>query len=603
MRSILTVFGFLLLPLIPCSSRADESRGQLAAPWPVAMAQMNWDREGDNRKFNVVSHDGNHSELAQKYWVYFTDKGIFDESSYLESVGELPRNCSRRSYERRRLRRTPAGLFDGHDLPIAPSYLKSIAALDVQLCAQSRWLNSVSVLAKQSQVMQIASLPFVRKVSLVRRAGREDLITTSSSNPQERNGNRDFYGYAQTQLEQINLPALHDRGFTGESVIIGVLDSGFRRDHLAFNHPNNPIEVLAEWDFMNDDDETGIEAGDASNQHFHGTAILGALATYLPEEMVGAAYDASYVLAKVEDAASEFPLEEDWFAAGLEFLEAQGCDVATSSLIAYWYEQEDMDGETSVMAQMFNIATANGMHCCQAAGNEGHDGDPEISHLTTPADAFDVISCGGLDINGNVASFSSDGPTKDGRVKPEVMARAANAWTVDAYSANGYVTVSGTSIAAPQLAGLVACLVQAHPDWSVEFMRQRLFQTSDFYLAHGTHDPLFVKGFGTLDALAAEDTAVGVPSDPDSESLATGVYPNPFSDRTSIQGSLPSKGHLYLELYDVTGRRVRLDDLGVRNGGRFEVLLKGEDLPNGLYLYRLFLENRPLNQGKLLIVN
>ncbi|MBU1701558.1 MAG: S8 family serine peptidase [Candidatus Eisenbacteria bacterium] len=186
--------------------------------------------------------------------------------------------------------------------------------------------------------------------------------------------------------------ALHERGSTGDGVVIGILDTGFQRSHAAFNDPAHTLSVIAERDFVDNDPHTGIETGDPPDQHSHGTLILGTIGAYREGELIGGAYDASFILAKVEDAGSEFPLEEDWFAAGLEFIEAQGGDVATSSLIAGWYGQNEMDGETSIMAQAFNIATANGVHCCQGAGNSGHDDLPTTSHLAAPADACIVQS-------------------------------------------------------------------------------------------------------------------------------------------------------------------------------------------------------------------
>ncbi|GAG00104.1 unnamed protein product, partial [marine sediment metagenome] len=265
------------------------------------------------------------------------------------------------------------------------------------------------------------------------------------------------------------LIALHEAGFTGAGVVIGVLDTGFRKTHEVFNHPDHPLQVVAEWDFVQDDPDTQNESGDSTHQHDHGTFILGTLAAYLPGELVGAAYDASYILCKVEEVPEEYNGEEDLFVAGLEFIEANGGDVATSSVVIYvGYTQYDLDGLTTVMTTGINVATANGLHVCQGAGNEGHDTNPITSHLVPPADAFDAITVGAVQSNGTIASFSSDGPTADGRVKPEVLSRGVSVWTVSADSDTDYTTQGGTSLATPQVCGAVACLLQAQPDWTVE---------------------------------------------------------------------------------------------------------------------------------------
>src|SRR5262249_51423004 len=149
----------------------------------------------------------------------------------------------------------------------------------------------------------------------------------------------------------------------------------------------------------------------------------GELASYLPGTLVGAAWGASYVLCKTEDVTQEVPSEEDNYVAGIEFAEAQGADVVTSSLgYIDWYTQADLDGKTAVTTKAVNVAPSLGVICCTAAGNSGYDLDPHTSHLIAPADAFDVLTVGAVEPTLEYASFESDGPTADGRTKPEVMA-------------------------------------------------------------------------------------------------------------------------------------------------------------------------------------
>jgi subtilisin family serine protease len=311
-------------------------------------------------------------------------------------------------------------------------------------------------------------------------------------------------------LTQINLINLHNSGFTGNGVYVGVLDTGFQRSHDAFNEDGHSLTVEAEWDFVNGDDDTSYQPdppyNDPPAQHSHGTKILGVLGAYKSDELVGGAYDASFILCKTEDTTQEEPVEEDWYVAGLEFIEANGGDMATSSLgYIDWYTQEDLDGMTAVTTVAVNIATGNGVHCCTAAGNYGYDSDPETSSLIAPADALKVITCGAVDSSGNIASFSSDGPTADGRVKPEVLARGINTRTVDPYNNTDYVGANGTSLSTPLVACAVACLIQAHPDWTVEQMRTYLMHTASDYVANGTSDLLYVRGYGIIDAAATAD--------------------------------------------------------------------------------------------------
>ena len=288
-------------------------------------------------------------------------------------------------------------------------------------------------------------------------------------------------------------------------MVIGVLDTGFNRVHEAFNNPAHPLQVIAEWDFVNNDGNTGIQAGDPGNQHMHGTWILGTIGAYLPGTLVGGACDASFVLCKTEVVPSETPIEEDYYVAALEFVEAHGADVATSSLgYIDWYTQADLNGDTAVTTKAVNIATANGVVCCTAAGNEGHDSDPATSTLLAPADAYNVITCGAATLSGATASFSSSGPTADGRVKPELLACGVSTVTVDSTAATGLNAVSGTSLSTPLVAAAAACILQARPDYGVAQVRQALFATASRSDAQGLHpDPNFVEGHGLLRAYNA----------------------------------------------------------------------------------------------------
>jgi subtilisin family serine protease len=297
---------------------------------------------------------------------------------------------------------------------------------------------------------------------------------------------------------------VHDLGITGEGVIIGILDTGFHRTHEAFHEPGHELNVLGEYDFINDDGNTDHEDGDPPGQNSHGSLILGTIAAYKPEALIGGAYDASFYLAKTEDISDEQPIEEDYYVSGLEWIEANGGDVATSSLsYSDWYTQEDFDGVTATTTIAVNIATQNGVACCTAASNSGHDQDPSTSHLGAPADAFEVLTCGAVSVEGGIAGFSSDGPTADGRTKPEVCAQGVRTATIDVGDDSGYRTASGTSLSTPLVAAATALVIQAHPDWSVRQIRSAFMQNASWYVENGEYDPLYVYGYGIIDTLAA----------------------------------------------------------------------------------------------------
>lgn len=441
-------------------------------------------------------------------WVFFTDKGVSEGDMPAALAGALER-MNPKTLARRLNRRTEAGLADERDLPVHTAYRDAVSATGAKTRQESRWANGVSVMATASQVREIACLPFVTRIEPVR-SGPANHATPEAPTPGGY-GDRDFYGASSEQLAQIGVTSMHAQGYTGAGVVIGILDTGFHRANDAFNFAGHSVQVIAERDFINNDNNTGIDAGDPGGQHSHGTLILGCIGAYQPDVLVGGAYNASFILCKTEDITSETPIEEDNYVAGLEFIEMQGGDVATSSLgYIDWYTQANLDGLTAVTTIAVNVATANGLHCCTAAGNGGHDDNPATSTLIAPADAFRVITCGAGRIDGTTSSFTSDGPTADGRVKPEVLARGSGTWTVNPDDPSLLAQASGTSLSTPLVAAAVACVVQAHPTWTVDQMRAALFGTASDFVANGQSDPLFVRGNGFLNATAA--SAVSFPT-------------------------------------------------------------------------------------------
>ncbi len=455
----------------------------------------------------------------RKMWVFLKDKGFADSAAQDAAVLALKDSAHPRQVARRQARRSIAGLFDARDLPIDAGYRTRIEATGARVHVESRWLNAVSVYAMPEDVAELRGLDCVAEVRPV--LGGKRRGSDAEPSLADATATRGFYGYTEPQTQQVNLEALHNAGFTGQGVVIGVLDTGFHRSHQIFTQPAHPLVVLAEHDFINNDGNTDIEGGDYGDQHVHGTLILSVIGGYLPGTFVGGAYDAQFVLCKTEDITSETPIEEDNYVGGLELCEAQGADITTSSLgYIDWYTQADLDGQTAVTTIAVNIAGDNGLHCCTAAGNEGNDGDPNTSTLIAPADAFRVITCGAVDSGGNSAGFTSTGPTADGRVKPEVMARGVDTFCVWPYDDVNYAQASGTSLSTPVVASVVACLTGARPSWSVDRMRTYVTRSASDYAATHTTDPLFIRGFGIVNAHQAY--LIGCPADLDANGFVNG---------------------------------------------------------------------------------
>ncbi len=440
-----------------------------------------------------------------RVWVYFKDKGVGDAAALRRALAEARAGLRARSLQRRAKTRSAETLVDERDLPVAPSYAAQVQALSTEVRAVSRWLNAVSVEATPAQVRALAGLDCVASLDLVRsfrrnepESGRTEAESedAAAAPPDPIPGLGPFYGGAYRQVSIMGVPALHTAGLTGRSVIVCLLDVGFRKSHEAFQ----TARVIAERDFVMKD---GNVQRDPTNpldySDYHGTACWSLLGGYRPGTLVGPAFGAEFILGKTEDDRSETPVEEDYWAAGIEWAESLGADVVSSSLgYTDWYRFADMNGRTAVTTKAANRATDLGVVVVNAAGNERTN---SWGHIIAPADGFDVIAVGAVDGKRRIAGFSSPGPTADGRIKPEICAMGVKNFTALSSPTSGdaaYAMGNGTSYATPLAAGVVALLLEAHPEWTVAQVREALMSTAD-QAANPNND----YGWGIINAAAA----------------------------------------------------------------------------------------------------
>jgi serine protease AprX len=431
---------------------------------------------------------------VEAVWVYLTDRGVSASAASPANAGISARALSRRA----RRGRVPGAFAE--DMPVSQAYAAAVARTVQRVRHAFRWLNAVSVEATAEQVRALESLPFVARLDLVRRWPRsvppEGQAVRASSLPQATH--RLSYGACYDQLAAIRVPQVHDLGLSGQGVLIAVLDTGF--NNLA-HEALAGLDVVAMRDFVNGDDDVadGADRGDGT----HGTETLSVLAGFKEGTLVGPAYGASFVLAKTEDTGSETPVEEDHWAAAAEWAEALGADVISSSL-GYaefdppnqGYGPADMDGATAVCTRAAEMAAERGVVVVNSAGNEGLS--VEHNTLVAPADGPRVLAAAAVASDGQRASFSSVGPSADGRLKPDVAAPGVRVWAAARSGPSSYVQVSGTSFACPLAAGVAALVLQARPEYTAEQVLAVLKSTAS---QAGAPDNLL--GWGILDALAA----------------------------------------------------------------------------------------------------
>jgi hypothetical protein len=455
---------------------------------------------------------------TRKYWVELTDKGI-TESEFVAGNPTYEETLKRFSPDaiakRKQLVREGAikSVLTIEDAPLNKAYINSLISLGLNIHAEIRWSNAVSVEIPDELLPKVVSLPFVKNIKHVLTGVKQSqeeslspfLYSSFSSHDEPQLISREYgydsiiyhYGGSASQLERTGVKPLHAMGLDATNVKLGFMDTGFRWEGMRTTKDRN---VVFEYDYVYRDSIVSNEGIDVPDQDGHGSLVLSSAVGYLPDSVVGAAYNADIYLAKTEDLRSESPDEEDNYAEAIEYYESQGVRIASSSLGYMFYDSgfvsiiyEDLDGNTTISARAASRAAKLGMLCVTAMGNGGTTGYP---FLITPADADSVLAVGALDVNDTIATFSSRGPSADGRMKPEVVAPGVKVWTMN--SADAQQEAGGTSLATPLVSSACAVIMQAHRWASAEQVRKAVIESAT---EHPIPDNTY--GYGRIDAYGA----------------------------------------------------------------------------------------------------
>lgn len=428
-------------------------------------------------------------------WVFFRDKG---------SQPERPaRILSERSYERR-ARRGRLGLT-AEDLPVFEPYIRRLSETVERVRVLSRWFNAVSVEATQAQIERITLWPEVVEIRrvIVSSAAPEP---TGEPIPRMRPSRPDIvipspeaYGSSVRQNKRIGAPTAHERGLSGAGVFVCVIDVGFQNlAHEALAH----LTPRATKDFV-----TGLAT---LTPDVHGSQVLSVLAGWGTGSLIGPAYGIEVALARTEIRDREVRFEEDYWIAAVEWADSLGVDVISSSLGYNTFDDPttdhtlaELDG-SSLITRAADHAVERGIVVVVAAGNErGTDGNPAWQgRVTMPADGFGVLAVGATDVSDVLASFSSIGPTADGRIKPDAVAPGKDIVVADPTTSDRYLSTQGTSYATPLVAGAAAIILQVHPEWTpAEVSRALRWTAQDL----GPAGPDNSYGWGMIDVTLALD--------------------------------------------------------------------------------------------------
>lgn len=497
--------------------------------------------------------------FAQEHaWVYFLDKP--DEAGAMANPLSM---LSQRSLDRR-VRQNINLNYD--DVPISQPYINQIAAeTGVLVRAKSKWLNAVHVYGSLADITALSSLSFVdfiefadKSLNTISKSSRKEIIEIKNKFEKLTDFN---YGDSYNQINQIRVNYLHELDYTGSSLWIAVHDAGFPGvdTFSAFQRIRDNNQILGGYNYVDRND-------DFYQKSNHGTSVLSTIAGFVDGELIGTAPDAKFYLFITEDSSSETPLEESLWVEAAEKSDSLGIDIINTSLgytafddSRYNHAYSDMDGVSTFIARGANKAAEKGMLLVTSAGNSGNN---TYFNISTPADATNVFTVGAVDSDGNIANFSSYGPSYDNRIKPDVDAKGLNATVVN--SSGDVSTNNGTSFSSPIMTGAIACFWEAFPN-KTNFEIMQLIRES----AHLYYNPTDQEGYG----IPNFELAFGVAKVNEFDENRIVAYPNPLKETLNLV--FDDNITLDIQLFDMLGKKLMSKTLTINETIDFSTINSG----------------------------
>ncbi len=402
-------------------------------------------------QFQIIS--GQNESTNYKFRVYLKDK----QTSEIVKSNPLA-FLSQKAIDRRKEQQA---VIDSTDYPISVRYKESIKDLGGNIVAESKWFNTVVVEYKDSlQIKDVGDLSFVDSVKFVWRGTTHSQVESMRPRLSQVDCKTDtllesYYGISKEQFSLHNAQYMHNAGFEGKGIDIAVIDAGFTNLDVI---PSFAHSFIAGY-------KNFVPDGNIFSSSDHGTKVVSTMALNLPHQAMGSAPKASYLLLRSEDEQSEFPVEEDYWVAAIEYADSLGIKLVNTSLgynqfddSTLNYTHKELTGRKSMMSRAADAAFDKGMLVVGSAGNEGNK--PWMK-ITVPADSKKMLTIGAISLDSTIANFSSHGPTSDGRVKPDFVSIGKMTVTIGQNGLLGYM--NGTSFSSPFLAGLMGSLWSVNP--------------------------------------------------------------------------------------------------------------------------------------------
>lgn len=509
--------------------------------------------------------NASYAQLPAKYLINFKDK---TNSPY--SVAKPLEFLSQRSVNRRQKQNIT---IKTRDLPVNPTYISEIKKTGARVWFTSRWMNAALIQTSEANLQTILNMPFVKGLEVNGTVDNPNSRSARKLSKFKNLDNESFnYGLSKVQNEMIGVNVMHDLGFRGEGMMIGVLDAGFNNaDKIPALKPLfDEKRIVGTYDFVKK--ESAVYEDDE-----HGTEVLSCMGAFLEGKMVGTGSKASYLLLRSEDAASEYIIEEANWLFAAEYADSVGVDLINSSLGYTTFDEaksnhtyEQLNGNTTIAARAADWAAGVGIICVISAGNEGNNA---WKYEGTPADADSVLAVGAVDANKLYARFSSLGIPTDPRIKPDVAAMGQG---VAVIAPSGSVTTSsGTSFSSPILCGMVAGYWQANPTLTAMQVMENVRKSGS-----QATKPDKILGYGIPNLYKV----LGVQAEVEDFFK---VYPNPTSKEISLEINDFLGKNYEATFTDIVGRIHRTETIRNRNQ-----TISVEKMPKGIYFLRIGNEER-----------